>query len=155
MLINRNSRNESDKCSNPSCSKKFKKGCARNMCQRCCFRIKNASIRSSSASSSSTLSSSRQDTSQNIVQLDNITCNVHKDKSFNAVETTPKTDSISYEDSTQINPLSTQINNLERVPFTSKCRVLLVGIGADEQLAGYSRHRTVSRFYRLNLYLFL
>jgi hypothetical protein len=43
MLMNRNPRKESDKCSNPSCSKKFKKGCARNMCQRCCFRIKNAS----------------------------------------------------------------------------------------------------------------
>lgn len=30
-------------------------------------------------------------------------------------------------------------------PYISKCKVVLVGIGADEQLAGYGRHRTVHR----------
>ena len=31
------------------------------------------------------------------------------------------------------------------VPFQSKCRVLLLGNGADEQLGGYGRHRTAHK----------
>lgn len=33
----------------------------------------------------------------------------------------------------------------KRMPYVTACKVLLVGIGADEQLAGYGRHRTVHR----------
>lgn len=34
---------------------------------------------------------------------------------------------------------------IQRHPYVSRCKVLLVGIGADEQLGGYGRHRTAFR----------
>ena len=33
-------------------------------------------------------------------------------------------------------------SNSETIEFTSNAEILLLGMGADEQLAGYARHRT-------------
>lgn len=41
--------------------------------------------------------------------------------------------------------------DLERVKYKSKARIVLVGSGADEQCAGYGRHRTKYRRERYAL----
>lgn len=46
------------------------------------------------------------------------------------------------ENNTSEDTTPTTVASAERVPYTACCRALLVGIGADEQMGGYGRHRT-------------
>lgn len=153
---NLRSKNNKVQCSNPGCQMFAKHGCDLMFCKRCCDRnFRENKLREQVITSDDLLVAQVQP----MIFLN--TCAVHKAKTSQVAKISEKgciivgQDDNSYLKTVQnseeadegLEAESVQTELLPRpitdVQYTSQCKVLLVGLGADEQLAGYGRHRTV------------
>lgn len=126
-------------CPVHTCKRKWKHGCAFGICRVCCFRMhktlrkwtdstniyeQNAAIKTLLAMG---IASEQLPALRSVLDTHpDGSCRVHRAKRESS-------DDLQASVSLPIESTSS---------YTSKARVLLVGIGADEQLGGYGRHRT-------------
>lgn len=104
-------------CAKERCRKISKPGCPFNLCRLCCEK--------------------RQlDTETEQTEISALPCPVHRQSTPEIKKTTDDLSNL---------PQPTQ--EPQYPSYRSSCKILLVGIGADEQMAGYGRHRTTFQKY--------
>lgn len=111
---------QSGRCPTEGCTLMMKMGCAFQLCSRCCRK-----------------KLLRRTELETVVN-----CKVHNRKFNKYVNNKIESvgESLSLKTDVEIPDIDEVV---DMTPYKSASRVLLVGIGADEQMGGYGRHRTV------------
>jgi len=144
-------------CPVSKCRKKIKKGCSFQVCRNCCLKLQNnidketLSLKHRHPSLTLWLEENKYWVQEHLAhnfQRDLLLCQAHKTKAFKHREQTGITLQAQPKDNTSTIHKSSSALKGNAVLETTKhkyhsaVKVLLIGIGADEQLGGYGRHRS-------------
>lgn len=143
-------------CRNEDCQRMLKIGCIHQSCKRCCDKLFQQQLLQSLGEIDKTQLGK-------LFSLHTNNCPVHKIKekqlkklqsklpedNKTTAEATEEEGNEKQEDmldhsSTRADgsPPPSSSSSSPQIPYLSTCKAVLVGLGADEQLAGYGRHRT-------------
>ena len=138
-------------CITPLCKRIGKGGCPRNLCKRCCdraYREEQVAITNDPTRVYINTCPVHKAKQKQIKAMKNKLntgeeLEDHSDNENDTNSSAPTTQkNANHEEESHVNVKINEISSAPKYPYQSKCKILLVGLGADEQLAGYGRHRT-------------
>lgn len=142
-------------CSVEVCQRVFKPGCNERLCGHCCLKAQKKAFwlttvgRGGEGNGMLEQQQHQQQEEEQQQQKQRQPCRVHKlGKSWLVPQTNPPSPTTAAPAACPAAPLSSPLApslvlaSSSRLRYRSRARVVLLGIGADEQLAGYGRHRS-------------